>query len=110
MDDRRVAVLLIFGREALALVENERRLLACTFPLARFRYRRDEICSAATRCDPLCRLPGIVELPVARGVVVRRIQDWPFEEEVSHLAVPDHQVRPDVAYAAIQLILPFCRD
>ena len=70
-------VLLVLAGEALALVEHHRTLAAAT---AGRRHRRHKRHGPAPFFDVAGRQPGAVELPVARGCLVRRVQYRLFEE------------------------------
>ena len=83
VDDRCRIVLLLLGREPLAFVEDELRLLYVA-ALLRLRDRRDELGAAASLDDLLRRLALVVELPVAGGVLVGRVEDRALEEGVGH--------------------------
>ena len=78
-----MGVLLLLGREALALVPYQRGLLGRSPASSRFRDRCDELGAAARIDDLLGRLTGFVELPVPAGALVGRVQYRPFEERVA---------------------------
>ncbi len=84
VDDRRRVVLLRGGRDAGALVEDD-PLLPGALVLLRPGDRRDEAGRAPRLDEPSGRLAVRVELPVAAGVGVGRVEDRPLEEgAVSH--------------------------
>ena len=57
------------------LVEDEFFLSAGLTPLLGLGNRRDEFGAAASINNVVRRLAGGIKLPVARGILVRRVQD-----------------------------------
>jgi len=70
-------VLLVLAGEAFALVERHRALAAAA---GGRRHRRHERHGPPPLLDTAGRLPVAVELPVARGRIVRRVEHRLFEE------------------------------
>src|SRR5882762_3790190 len=75
VDNGRMVVSLLGGRETQAFIKHQCRLVSSTFALLGFRDRRDEFSGTATINDFLGWLALVIELPVARWVAVWRIQD-----------------------------------
>ena len=84
VDHRGGVVLLLFGRESLALIENEVLLLDGLLPLLRLRDRRDELSAASSFEDFVSGLALSVQLPVPGGRLVGGVQDRMVEEWVGH--------------------------
>ena len=84
VDDRRRVVLLFLGGNAFALIEDQVRLGCGGLALLRLGNGGDIFCGAAGFDDLLGRLALRVQLPVADRILVRRVEDWPFEESVVH--------------------------
>ena len=82
VDDRGRVVLLLFGREALALVEDEFCLVSGRFRF--FGFGIGVMNSARRRFldDLACGLAAVVQLPVPGRVLVGRVEDWAFEKAV----------------------------
>lgn len=74
VDDRGWIVLLLLGREALALVEYEYRL-GSGLVLLRLGDWRDEFGTASVVDDLLGGLPCVIEFPMPPGVSVWRVQN-----------------------------------
>lgn len=89
LDECVLLVLLGRSRQALAFVEDEAGLLLV---LLRLRNRGDEFGVTPRLDDPLGRLPVLVQLPVAGGVGVRRIEDGALEEGVGRGIASRHLV------------------
>ena len=87
VDDRGVGVLLLLGRQPLALIKDEVRLFGLALLLPRGRDRSYELSRAAAINDLLRRLAARVELPMSSGVVVGRIQDRTFKKSVGHFGL-----------------------
>jgi hypothetical protein len=68
----------------VAVVEPEALLLGLAFLFARFGYRSDELGFASRPNGLLCGLASGVELPVAAGIAVRRIEDRMVEKRIAH--------------------------
>src|SRR5262245_32604425 len=88
VDDRSRIVLLLPGREALALIEHHLLLRGRGRALFRFGNRRDELGAPAVHDDLLRRLALRIELPVSRGVRIRRVQDGLVKKGVRHDDAP----------------------
>ena len=84
VDGRRRVVLLLFAREPIALVEHHLALFrATTLPSRRGNSR--DVGRRPTLADNAVRgLSVLVELPVARRVLIRRVEDGRLEEAVGH--------------------------
>ncbi len=81
VDHGGVVVLLLLGRP---LVEQQRRLLVSALALLGRRHRHHEVGPAAAFDDALRRLLVGAKLPVARRVLVGRVEDRSLEEGVGH--------------------------
>ncbi len=83
VDDRGRVVLLLLGRKIVAGVEHHLGLRLAA-PLLRLRDRRDQVRAAADVEDPVGGLAVLVQLPVAAGIVIGRVQDRTLEELLGH--------------------------
>ena len=72
IDDWGWIVLLLLGRKALTLIEDDLPLVR-TLPFLRFRDRRDELCPSPAFDKSLSRLALLVQLPVSERTLIRRI-------------------------------------
>src|SRR5690606_14542475 len=77
-------VLLLFAREPFAFVEDEGPLLRFALALPRLRDRRHELRAPPRGKDLLGGLSLLVELPMPGRLLVRRIENRPFEERIGH--------------------------
>ena len=84
-DDRARIVLLFVRGNTGAFVESQLGLLGAALSFARLWDGCDESNFATILDDPLGRLAVLVQLPVAGGVRVRRVENWVSEELVSHV-------------------------
>ena len=84
VDGRRRVVLLLFGGEPLPFVDDHRCLLSPAALLPWTRHGRDVGRRASLFEEPVRGLALVVELPVARRVLVRRVENRGFEEAVRH--------------------------
>src|SRR5688500_6549959 len=84
INDGSDVILLFLIREALALVEHHLLLGSLAFALLWLWNRRNELSAPALIDDLLGRLTILVELPMAIGELVRRVEDRLFEECVGH--------------------------
>ena len=86
IDDRRRVVLLLFGRESFAFIEDEFFVFVGLLFLTFFGLwdRRNEFGPSPSRDDLLRWLPGLIQLPVLRGIAIRRIEDGLVKEAILH--------------------------
>ena len=84
VDGRRRVVLLLFGGEPLPFVDDHRCLLSPAALLPWARHGRDVGRRASLFEDTVRGLALVVEIPVARRVLVRRVENRGFEEAVRH--------------------------
>ena len=87
IDDRRRVILLVFRRQAPALIEDQFFLLSAAAFLG-FRDGRNERDRTTLLDDPVGRLARRVEFPVVGWVLVRRVEDWLLEEGNAHGRAP----------------------
>jgi hypothetical protein len=99
VDDPGLVVLLLLGREPLAFVEDHLGLLRAALALLRPGNRSDERHAPALVEDAVGRLPVRVQLPVDGRVLVRRVQDGPFEERRHQRLAPDCKRQPPASLA-----------
>ena len=72
-----------FGDVALPVIENE-GLLGSTLALFGLRDRSDELRPATGFEDLLGRLPVLVQFPVLRRAIIRRVENRVVKEGVGH--------------------------
>src|SRR2546428_2730938 len=94
VDQRSGIVLLLRRRKPLALVENDLLLNRRLLPLFRLRDGRDVLGETASRDDLVRRLAARVELPVAAGIAVGRVENRLFEKRLLHVLVLKPPRRP----------------
>ncbi len=100
VDDRGRVVLLRFGGEAFAFVENKPLLGGVGFlPLLRLRNRGDEFGLAPKGFHLLRRLPLFIQLPVPLRAGVRGVEDGLVKEGIAHGSLENDGAADGVATA-----------
>ena len=105
IDDWGWIVLLLLGRKALTLIEDNLPLVR-TLPFLRFRDRRDELCRSPVFDDSLCRLSLIVQFPMSLRTLIGRIQNRMLEKRVRHLKFRLNVVARSIPRTRLVLVRP----
>ena len=77
-------VLLFLRRNPFDVFEHDLLLRLRRLAFLRLGDRCNEFGATTGLDDLLGRLPGFIQFPMAPGTLIRRIQDWVFEERIRH--------------------------
>ncbi len=82
IDDGSMDILLILGRK---IVEQQVVLFGSALLVSRPGDGCDELSRTPALDNLLCRLPAVIQLPMARRIFIRRVENRMVEERIGHL-------------------------